>query len=65
MRTANAASAAFQAAFMVHGDPVAFLAVDIRRTNIKAGLALAFVFTYCAVYNLKVAFLIDFETIKE
>jgi hypothetical protein len=52
IRAADTARAAFEAAFMVTGNAVAFQPVNIGRTKIEAGLVFAFVFTDFTIYYL-------------
>lgn len=59
----NAAGTALQTTFVVYGNTVAFLAVNISRAQVQASLLLAFILADFSVNYFKVAFLIHLETV--
>ena len=65
MGTTDAAGTAFQATFIVDGDSIPFLPVNVSRTNIKAGLGLTLVLTHLSVDDLQVTFRIRFEAVEK
>jgi len=65
VRASDTAGTAFQTAFMVNCDAVAFLTVDVGRAKIEARLFFAFILADFTINYLKMAFLIHFKTVEK
>jgi len=65
VRTPYTAGTAFQAAFMIDRDTVAFLPVDICRTKIQARLLFTLILADFSVNYFKMTFLIHLKPVEK
>jgi hypothetical protein len=65
MRAGDPAGAALQTAFVIDTYVIPLQPVDIRRTEIEAGLVRALFGTFFSIDYAKMAFLSYFETVKK